>query len=143
MQIEGASKIIESIDQTIGKDGLDNKKLIPKLKELRELARAEEDPLVVKTLRLIYEYLEENNAFDIVPALIVDEEEDEEEPEEPMDLTDTENLQYLMQLIAKSENPYNREEIKGYRTELWDIYSELDENILKPFSFNGKGFFFA
>ena len=94
MQIEGASKIIESIDQTIGKDGLDNKKLIPKLKELRELARAEEDPLVVKTLRLIYEYLEENNAFDIVPALIVDEEEDEEEPEEPMDLTDTENLQY-------------------------------------------------
>ena len=36
MQIEGASKIIESIDQTIGKDGLDNKKLIPKLKELRD-----------------------------------------------------------------------------------------------------------
>jgi hypothetical protein len=121
MQIEGASKIIESIDQTIGKDGLDNKKLIPKLKELRELAREEEDPLVVKTLRLIYEYLEENNAFDIVPAVIVDEEDEEEEPEEPMDLTDTENLQYLMQLIAKSENPYNREEIKGYRTELWDI----------------------
>ena len=121
MQIEGAAKIIETINKTIDKDGLDNKKLIPQLKELRELARTEEDPLVVKTLRLTYEYLEENEAFDVVPTVVVDEDDEEEEAEEPMDLTDTENLQYLMQLIAKSENPYNREEIKAYRTELWDV----------------------
>ncbi len=69
MQIEGAAKIIDSIDKTIAKDGLDNDKLIPQLKELRELARKEEDPLVVKTLRLIYEYLDENNAFDVEPVM--------------------------------------------------------------------------
>lgn len=120
MQIEGAAKIIESINKTIEKDGLNNDKLIPQLKELRELAKKEEDPLIVKTLRLIYEYLEENEAFDVVPVMVSEDDEEEEEVE-PMDMTDEENLQYLMQLIAKSENPYNREEIKAYRTELWDI----------------------
>lgn len=117
MQAEGAQKIIKEIIATIDKDGLNNDKLVPQLKELREFARKEEDPLVTKVLRLTYEYLLENEAFDVVPE--PDTEEDEEI--EVMEMTDVENLKYLIELISKSHNPYNREEIKAYRTELWDV----------------------
>ena len=83
------------------------------LMNLREDALKDEDPLLAKTFRLAAEYIRENECFDHT----VEKEENEEGEEfllEPG--TDNENLIYLLQLIKKSENKFNREEIKEMRT---------------------------
>ena len=93
--------------------GFDAKATIKALTEIRELALKEEDPLLVKVHRLAYEYIKENDCFDYTVEKI-ENEEGEEELIEPG--TDSENLIYLMQLIKKSDNEFNREEIKEMRT---------------------------
>lgn len=83
------------------------------LMDLREDALKDEDPLLAKTFRLAAEYIKENDCFDHT----VEKEENEEGEEfllEPG--TDSENIIYLLQLIKKSDNKFNREEIKEMRT---------------------------
>lgn len=83
------------------------------LMNLREDALKDEDPLLAKTFRLAAEYIRENDCFDHT----VEKEENEEGEEfllEPG--SDSENMIYLLQLIKKSENKFNREEIKEMRT---------------------------
>lgn len=83
------------------------------LMNLREDALKDEDPLLAKTFRLAAEYIRENECFDHT----VEKEENEEGEEfllEPG--SDSDNLIYLLQLIKKSENKFNREEIKEMRT---------------------------
>ena len=62
--LRGKEKLAAIIAQ-IEKEGVNSKTLIPSLKELRTIALEEKDPLVVKVLRLAYEYLEENKSFDV------------------------------------------------------------------------------
>jgi hypothetical protein len=81
---------------------------------LRELALKEQDPLVTKVLRLTYEFLGENNAFDVQAQY----EEDEEGNEYPIEIEDNENLLYLLNLLKNADHKINREEIKDYRTAL-------------------------
>ena len=93
--------------------GFEPEKLSPALLDLREDALKDEDPLLAKTFRLASEYILENDCFDHT----VEKEENEEGEEfllEPG--TDSENLIYLLQLIKKSDNKFNREEIKEMRT---------------------------
>lgn len=114
MRFEEANKMIDKLLKAIEKNGV-NDKLIDDLKELREWALKEEDPLVTKVIRLSYEYIDENECFDISVA----KDEDEEGNEfylEPG--SDEENFSYLLNLLKKNENEYNREEIKDYRTQL-------------------------
>lgn len=114
MKLEAANKKLEAIIAKVEKDGLSANKLIDDLKELREYALKEQDPLVTKVLRLSYEYLGENNAFDVQAQY----EEDEEENEYPIEIEDVDNFLYLMNLLKKSDHKINREEIKDYRTAL-------------------------
>lgn len=114
MKLEAANKKLEAIIASVEKEGLSADNLIDNLKELREYALKEQDPLVTKVLRLSYEYLGENNSFDIQAQF----EEDEEENEYPIEIEDTENFLYLMNLLKKADHKINREEIKDYRTAL-------------------------
>ena len=101
-------KVIKQLEK-----GFDEAKLVKSLMDLREDALKDEDPLLAKTFRLSSEYITENNCFDYT----VEKEEDEEGEEfiiEPG--SDSENLIYLLQLIKKAENKFNREEIKEMRT---------------------------
>ena len=84
------------------------------LMEIREIALKLEDPLVVKTLRIIKEKLEEDESLDFDVELEIPE-EDLEEYEEPEN-----HLSHLLNLLIDSDNKYNREEIKWYRTAIWD-----------------------
>lgn len=84
------------------------------LMEIREIALQLEDPLVVKTLRIIKEKLEEDESLDFDIELEIPE-EDLEEYEEPEN-----HLSHLLSLLIDSDNKYNREEIKWYRTAIWD-----------------------
>lgn len=107
-----ANKKVDALIAAVEK-GFKTKLIIESLKEIREFALKETDPLLAKVCRLSYEYIAENDCFDHT----VEKEEDEEGEEfliEPG--TDAENFTYLMQLVRQSENDFNREEIKEMRT---------------------------
>ena len=114
MKILAANNILDDIIKRVEKDGVKAAKLIESLKELRALALKEQDPLVTKVLRLSYEFLEENKAFNVQAQY----EEDEEENEYPIEIEDNENLLYLLNLLKNADHKINREEIKDYRTAL-------------------------
>lgn len=109
-----ANKKLEVIIASVEKDGVLYKGVVEDLKELREQALKEQDPLVVKVLRLSYEYLQEREAFDVQAQF----EEDEEGNEYPIEIDDQENFLYLLNLLKNAEHKINREEIKDYRTSL-------------------------
>ena len=109
-----ANQKLEQIIANVEKKGLEAPKLIDDLKELREMALLEQDPLVVKSLRLTYEFLQENECFDVEAQY----EEDEEGNEYPIEIDDKENLLYFLNLLKNADHKINREEIKDYRSAL-------------------------
>jgi hypothetical protein len=106
--------LLDAILAKVEKKGVEAPKLIETLKELRNIALQEQDPLVVKTLRLMYEFIEENKNFSVQAQY----EEDDEGNEYPLEIEDTENLVYLLTLLKDAEHKINREEIKDYRSVL-------------------------
>lgn len=95
-------KKMKAIKEAVHNNKLDNNQTIAELKELRELVKEQDpDPLVVKTLRLTYEYLEMNGKFNIQ---FLDDEED-------LGMND---FEYLLELIGNAENESNREELREY-----------------------------
>ncbi len=109
-----ANKKLETIISKVESEGIAYKELVDDLKELREQALKEQDPLVVKVLRLSYEFLQDRKAFDVQAQY----EEDEEGNEYPLEIEDQENFLYLLNLLKNAEHKINREEIKDYRTAL-------------------------
>ncbi len=114
MKLAAANKKLDSIIENVEKKGLKAPKLVEDLKELREFALKEQDPLVTKVLRLSYEYIIENGTFDVQAQY----EEDEEENEYPIEIEEVDNLLYLLNLLKNADHKINREEIKDYRTAL-------------------------
>ena len=109
-----ANQKLKQIIANVEKKGLEAPQLIEDLKELREMALLEQDPLVVKSLRLTYEFLQENDCFDVEAQY----EEDEEGNEYPIEIDDKENLLYFLNLLKNADHKINREEIKDYRSAL-------------------------
>lgn len=114
MKIAAANKKLDEIIEKVEKKGEKAPKLIEDLKELREYALKEQDPLVTKVLRLTYEYLADNDTFEVQAQY----EEDEEGNEYPIEIEGKENLLYLLNLLKNADHKINREEIKDYRTAL-------------------------
>lgn len=109
-----ANKKLETIISKVEKEGVLYSGVIEDLKELREQALKEQDPLVVKVLRLSYEFLQEKEGFDVQAQF----EEDEEGNEYPLEIEDQENFLYLLNLLKNADHKINREEIKDYRSSL-------------------------
>lgn len=114
MKIAAANKKLEAIIKKVEKEGVKASGLVDDLKELREYALKEQDPLVTKVLRLTYEFLTENGGFDVQAQF----DEDEEGNEYPMEIEENENLLYLLNLLENADHKINREEIKDYRSAL-------------------------
>lgn len=114
MKIAAANKKLETIIKKVEKEGVKASGLVDDLKELREYALKEQDPLVTKVLRLTYEFLTENSGFDVQAQY----DEDEEGNEYPLEIEENENLLYLLNLLQNADHKINREEIKDYRTAL-------------------------
>jgi DNA polymerase III sliding clamp (beta) subunit (PCNA family) len=106
MKSAAANKKLDEVIEKVEKKGLAASKLIDDLKELREFALKEQDPLVTKVLRLTYEFIGENNAFDVQAQY----EEDEEGNEYPIEIEDNENLLYFLNLL-KNALPDNEDPI--------------------------------
>ena len=115
MRIEKANALIKKMQTNLEKKGFDAASLIKDLKTLRPFAKEEEDPLITKTIRLAYQYLEENGSFDI--DIVVDEDE-EGNPILMEDADDKENMAYYLQLLLDSSNEYNRNEIRDINPQL-------------------------
>jgi hypothetical protein len=109
-----ANEKLDLIITSVEKSGLKATKLVDHLKDLRELALKEQDPLVIKVLRLTHEFITENKVFDVQAQY----DEDEDGNEYPIEIEDKENLLYLLNLLKNAEHKINREEIKDYRTAL-------------------------
>ena len=122
MKTATANKQFDIIIAKVEKDGVLASGLIDDLKALRTLALKEEDPLVVKVLRLTYEFLEDRKAFSVQGQF----DEDEEGNEYPIEIEDQENLVYLLNLLLNAEHKINREEVKDYRSALkLELYLSL------------------
>lgn len=116
MQQEKSNEKIDKLIKQLEK-GFDGDKVIKALMDLREDALVDEDPLLAKVLRLASEYIKEEECFDhTVEKMEVDGEDGEEEEVLVEPGTDSENLIYLLELIKKADNKFNREEIKEMRT---------------------------
>lgn len=98
MQTPEANKILEHILTTVQKSDLLATKLIPDLQKAREYALKENDPLITRALRLAWQHLETNNSFDISFL---------EEAEAA-----NENFEYFINLMIKSSNTINRDELR-------------------------------
>lgn len=109
-----ANQKLDAIIAKVEQNGVTAPNLIEDLKDLRESALLEQDPLVVKVLRLTYEFLDENQGFEVEAQY----EEDEEGNEYPIEIDEKDNLLYLLNLLKNAEHKINREEIKDYRTAL-------------------------
>ena len=109
-----ANQKLEQIIANVEKKGLEAPQRIEDVRELREMALLEQDPLVVKVVRLTYEFIQENECFDVEAQY----EEDEEGNEYPIEIDDKENLLYILNLLKNAEHKINREEIKDYRSAL-------------------------
>ena len=72
-----AIKKIDAIIDDVNKNGIIAENMITQLQELRELAILEKDPLLVKTLRLVYTYIEDEGSFDLN---LLEEEEIDDDP---------------------------------------------------------------
>ena len=107
MKLVAANLKLDSIIEDVEKNGVKAPNLVDDLKELREFALKEQDPLVTKVLRLSYEFVTENGNFDVQAQF----EEDEEENEYPIEIEEKENLLYLLNLLKKADHKINREEI--------------------------------
>jgi hypothetical protein len=119
-----ANKLIEKIQKDINKSGIDAKKTVESLTQLRTYALEEQDPTATKVLRMAYEHIQEHGTFNIpIPAdeLVADNDDDEPELIENSIETDeerTESLAYMLSLLLDRHNPNNRQELFEYRDAL-------------------------
>ena len=78
---------------------------VSKLQEIREMAKEEKDPTIVKICRLASEYIQANENFDL--GYVAEEE-----------IGDMTDMEYLLELMLKVDKQANREEIQEIRDKL-------------------------
>lgn len=116
MKFPQAKEIIQNIISEVEANGVGGETIVEQLQELRTYAQKTSDPLAIKVIRLAYQYLEENEAFDLIVTEeeYVDDEGNVIQPETP-EMTDEENLINFVSLLKNTENEYNREDLQAYR----------------------------
>ena len=135
MESKKAQKLIDKILSELNHAGIIINTVVDDLKELRTYALTEQNPLLVKLLRLTYEHILANETFEIaIPDdEPIDEDEDKEgddenAEEEVMATEETEHdapihdakesLMYLIALFKDPENKINILDLRAYRDAL-------------------------
>ena len=116
MENPSAQKLIKKIQVDLFKNGFVAETLITDLKKLREYALEEQNPVLVKAIRLTYEHLEQNGAF-LIP--IPDDERIDEDTEVISDSdlgneNNMESLEYLISLFSDLNHKNNLLDLKEY-----------------------------
>ena len=123
MENPSAQKLIKKIQVDLFKNGFVAETLIADLKRLREYALEEQNPVLVKAIRLTYEHLEANGAF-LVP--IPDDEPVDEDTEVITDSNvssenNMESLEYLLSLFSDLSHKNNLLDLKEYNKALLEF----------------------
>jgi len=116
-----AQKLVTKILTDLDHAGIITNTIVEDLKELRVFAKKQQNPLATKVLRLAYEYIEQNENFEIA---IPDDEPIEDENGEVVsvaqgEIDPKESLSYLVSLFKDLENKNNIIDLKLYRDNLW------------------------
>jgi len=110
--------IIKEIKANIAENGI-TKDIIEDLKTLRKIVVDENQPLLAKTLRLIYQHIEANDTFNIpIPE---DEPIDGLEVEQETIVTEinpVESLDYLLSNLLEPDNKMNIADIRDFVAKL-------------------------
>ena len=122
MESNKAQKLVTKILGDLDHAGIITNTVVEDLKELRVFAKNQQNPLATKVLRLAYEYIEQNDNFEIA---IPDDEPIEDENGEVVsvaeeDVNPKESLSYLVSLFKDLENKNNIIDLKVYRDKLWE-----------------------
>ncbi|HLV47381.1 MAG TPA: hypothetical protein VKY32_10135 [Flavobacterium sp.] len=115
MENPKANKLIKEVIKSVDTKNMEYANLASKLKEIRTFALEEQNPTVVKALRLCAEHLEENNNFLIsIPN---------DEPIDEVALNEirhdaTESLSYFLNLLLDLDNKHNLSDLKEYNKKM-------------------------
>ncbi len=119
MENKKAQKLIDKILGDLDHAGIILNTLVEDLKELRTYTKAEQQPLLVKVLRLTYEHIEEYETFSIpIPDDEPIEDENGEEVAVAAEHNAVESLSYLISLYKDYNNKMNVLDLQSYRDAL-------------------------
>ncbi|NJY63798.1 hypothetical protein HC174_13695 [Salinimicrobium sp. CDJ15-81-2] len=118
MENQKAQKLLNKIQRDLMRNGIIINTIVDDLKELRPYAIEEKNPLLAKVIRLTYEHIETYQTFDIPIPEDEPLEEFEADNPEANDVDPKESLDYLLSLIAESNNKLNEIDLKEYRDNL-------------------------
>jgi len=105
--VHKTDEYIQELEEFVKNNDFDVEQITLKLKRIRPEVIKYGDPLVTKVLRLAYEHIEANDAFEISYL-------EDEVLQEEMD-----DFGYFIELLKGRDNPRNREELKEYRDLLY------------------------
>lgn len=115
MENPTAQKLIHKIQLDLFKNGFNTDSLVTDLKKLREYALEEQNPVLVKAIRLAYEHIEENGAFLIgIPDDEPLEGENENTEINVSSENNVESLEYLLSLFTDLKNKNNISDLREY-----------------------------
>ncbi len=109
MENTSANKLIKEIQDSLQKE-FNPEYVVESLKKLREFALLEQNPVVVKSIRLAYEQIENNNTF--ISEIPNDEPIDEENHN--FGSTAEESLDYFLSLLLDISNKHNIADLREY-----------------------------
>ncbi len=109
--------LVEKIKDAFAKDNSFSQNVVSAMQELRNLFIEQEQPTLVKSIRLVYEYAEAFDSFSI------------DAWEEEGGLV---SFDYYLGLLENSNNKYNKEEIKALNIYLKARLSGEDAEFLRP-----------
>ncbi|MDX1752965.1 MAG: hypothetical protein R3259_07250 [Salinimicrobium sediminis] len=118
MENQKAQKLLNKIQRDLMRNGIIINTIVDDLKELRPYAIEEKNPLLAKVIRLTYEHIETYQTFDIPIPEDEPLEDFEADNPEANDVDPKESLDYLLSLIAESNNKINEIDLKEYRDNL-------------------------
>lgn len=91
-------QLLNELKEDYQNNGKVTERMIEKMQQLRKMYIDLSLPTVVKSIRLVYEYIQKNESFSIKTW----EEEDEQ----------VSSFEYFLDLLSNPTNKYNRDEIK-------------------------------
>ena len=118
-----AQKLLDKIQRDLMRNGIVTNTIVEDLKELRNYAVEEDDPLLAKVIRLTYEHIDTYGSFEIpIPE---DEPVDElEENDNSEDTSPEESLDYLLSLMADPTIKNNEMDLREYSRDLQEYAEE-------------------
>ncbi len=117
MENTNANRIIKELQVEVISNGIAADKIVPELKKLREIALVEQNPVVVKALRLAYEHIDKNKDF--LVTMPSDEPIDEME-QTVSETSHSENFNYFLSLMLDLNNKHNISDLREFNNQLLD-----------------------